>query len=81
MLSCENERHRMAPDDEGAKKLLTNLIHTAFRRALAQAPPSDSFVPHHELQSAGLVPPNMTLADRAFLEAGILNSHIYPPSQ
>lgn len=81
MISYEYERHRMAPGYEIGWQLLTNSIDTAVRRALAQEPPSNSFVPHQELQSAGLVPPNMTLADRAFVEAGILNSHIYPPPQ
>lgn len=54
MISYESERHRMAPGHERGWQLLTNSIDTAVRRALAQAPPSNSFVPHHELQSAGL---------------------------
>ncbi|KAG6361119.1 hypothetical protein INS49_009343 [Diaporthe citri] len=82
MLSYEDdERRRLASDDEGARILLVNSIETAVRRALAQAPPSNSFISHHELQSAGLVPPDMTLAARAVVEAVILNGHIYRPSQ
>ena len=49
-----------------------NSIDTAVCQSLTQTPNSNSFIPHHDLQSAGLVPPNMTLADRAFLEACVL---------
>lgn len=67
--------------DDTQEQILVNMMDTVIRRSLAQALPFTPFVPHHELQSAGLVHREMTLADRAILEACILNSHIIRPSQ
>lgn len=58
-----------------------NLINTAVRRALADIPPSNSFDPHQDLQSAGLVPLDMTPVDKAIVEAFLLNPDIIRPSQ
>lgn len=79
-FNYEWERDRRSPDDEDGQQELANSIGTAVRRALDQVPPSNSFVPHHDLQSAGLIPANMTLNDRALCEAGVLNLHILRPS-
>lgn len=67
-------------DDHGSHDLI-NSIDTAARQSLVQAPPSNSLVPHHQLQSAGLVRPDMALAEGAFLESAAMNMHIYRPSQ
>ncbi|KAI7775391.1 hypothetical protein LA080_006854 [Diaporthe eres] len=69
------------PDDESGWNEWINSIDIAARQSLAQAPPSNSFIPHYELQSAGLVRPEMTLAERALLESFVMNIHIYRPPQ
>lgn len=67
--------------DSQAAQVVINLINTAVRRALADIPPSNSFDPHQDLQSAGLVPLDMTPADKAIVEAFLLNPDIIRPSQ
>lgn len=67
------------PDDD--PRIILNLIDTAARRALAEVPPSNSFDPHDDPQSVGLIAPDMTRAHRALQDVLFLNPHIIPPSQ
>lgn len=79
ILSYEQECDPMAFEDEDGPQILINSIDTPVRRALAQKPPSNSFIPHYEHQPAGLGSADTILADRAFLEAFVLNMHILRP--
>lgn len=62
-------------------QIFNNSIDTAARRVLAEVPPSNSFDPHYDLQSAGLIATDMTRAHRALLDVLFLNLHIIRPSQ
>lgn len=81
MLDYDERCGRAIIGNDSGPQIMINLTDTAVRRALADIPPSNSFDPHQDLQSAGLIPPNMTPADRAMLEAAFLNPHIIGPSQ
>lgn len=56
-------------------------IDAPVRRALAQKPPSNPFIPHYDPPLPGQVPADLALACRAFLESWILNLHIFRPGQ
>lgn len=81
LLDYDERCGRVVIGNDSGQQLFMNLIDTAARRALADIPPSNSFDPHQDLQSFGLVPPNMTPANRALLETVILNPHLFGPSQ
>lgn len=77
MLDYDERCGRVVIGNDSGMQPWINSINTAARRALADMPPSNSFDPHQDLQSAGLVPPNMTPADRALLETVFLNPHLF----
>lgn len=81
MLDYDEGCGRAVMDRDSQVQVLINLINTAVRRALADIPPSNSFDPHQDLQSAGLVPLDMTPAEKAIVEAFFLNPDIIRPSQ
>lgn len=81
MLDYDEGCGRAVISNDSGQPNLFNSINTAARQALADVPPSNSFDPHQDLQSAGLIPPNMTPAEKALLEAAFLNPHIIRPSQ
>ncbi|KAG8157022.1 hypothetical protein KVR01_013012 [Diaporthe batatas] len=80
ILAYEEECDPEAFDLENELQILGNSIDTPVRRALAQKPPSNSFIPHYDPLPAGAGSADTVLADRAFLETFILNKHIIRPS-
>lgn len=81
MLDYDERCGRVVIANDSEQQLFINSINTAARRALADIPPSNSFDPHQDLHSAGLIPPNMTPADRALCETVLLNRHLFGPLQ
>lgn len=79
ILCYEGECGPIAFDDEDGPQIVFNFIDTPVRRALAQKPPSNSFIPHYEPLPAVLTSADTNPAHRAFLEALMLNMHILRP--
>lgn len=74
MLAFEDECGHRKPHTRAREgRRVLNMIETAVRQSLAQAPPSTSSIPHYQLQSAGLVDSGRTPVERAFFEVVRLN--------